>query len=31
MAGKANQYENLYFFISAKESTTNDAISEGHE
>ena len=31
IAGKANQYENLYFFRSAKESTTNEESSEGQE
>ena len=30
-AGNANQYENLYFFKSAKERITNEANREGHE
>lgn len=30
-AGNANQYENLYFFKSAKERMINEANREGHE
>src|SRR5271154_3280814 len=30
-AGNANQYENLYFFKSAKERIMNEANREGHE